>query len=355
VRSLVRDSIRGNLPGADASVPNSVLRVMSDAQGALCHLTLQYVDWLSLQLLPDTAETEWLDRHGTIWLVNADGTTGRKMATLAQGVVTLTGVGSTVVPQWTQIGYQAVSYETTEQVILLADAPTPVNTRAIDPGSAGNRLQGDGLSVQTAVPGLDSEVTVVVMDGGTDEETDEQLRGRVLERIREPPQGGAVQDYIQWAKAVPGCTRAWVYPNEMGIGTVTVRVLFDDLRADNDGFPQALDLDAVTKYIDSVRPVAVKDFWVLSPIKQYIDVSISNLNPDTDAVRGGIETSLRNMLFEMAAPGQTIFAAWKTYAIMSAPSVISFDLAETADDVMPSPGHMAVLGDIYYDKPKEGG
>src|SRR4051812_46066384 len=99
VRSLVRDAIRGNLPGADALVPNSVLRVLSDAMGALCHLTLQYIDWLALQLLPDTAETEWLDRHGDIWLVNADGTTGRKLATLAEGTVTVVGSeGGIVVP-----------------------------------------------------------------------------------------------------------------------------------------------------------------------------------------------------------------------------------------------------------------
>ena len=82
VRSVVRDNVRASLPGADASVPNSVLRVLSDTQGGLCHLTLQYIDWLALQLLPDTAETEWLDRHGDIWLVNADGTIGRKQATL---------------------------------------------------------------------------------------------------------------------------------------------------------------------------------------------------------------------------------------------------------------------------------
>ena len=69
VRSTIRDAITGRLPGADANVPNSVLRVLSDAMGALCHLTLQYIDWLALQLLPDTAETEWLDRHGQIWLV----------------------------------------------------------------------------------------------------------------------------------------------------------------------------------------------------------------------------------------------------------------------------------------------
>ena len=91
VRGLVRDNVRASLPGADASIPNSVLRVLGDAQGGLCHLTLQYIDWLALQLLPDTAETEWLDRHGQIWLVNADGTKGRKQATFASGSATFTG------------------------------------------------------------------------------------------------------------------------------------------------------------------------------------------------------------------------------------------------------------------------
>src|SRR5262252_6805305 len=105
VRSLVRDNIRGALPGADASVPNSVLRVISDAMGALCHLTLQFVEWLSLQLLPDSAEHEFLDRHADIWLKNADGTTGRKGATLAQGMVTFTGTAGAVVPLSTQLGY----------------------------------------------------------------------------------------------------------------------------------------------------------------------------------------------------------------------------------------------------------
>ena len=87
VRSLVRDQIHGSLPGSDATVPNSVLRVLGDAQSALCFLTLEYIDWLALQLMPDTSETVWLDRHAQIWLVNADGTVGRKQATLADGKV----------------------------------------------------------------------------------------------------------------------------------------------------------------------------------------------------------------------------------------------------------------------------
>ena len=105
VRSFVRDSVNAYLPNADANVPNSVLRVVSDTQGALCHLTLQYIDWLALQLMPDTAEQVWLDRHAQIWLVNADGSIGRKLATLSSGTATFTGVEGAILPQGTQLGY----------------------------------------------------------------------------------------------------------------------------------------------------------------------------------------------------------------------------------------------------------
>lgn len=350
VRSLVRDNIHAALPGSDAAAPNSVLRVMSDVQGALCHLTLQYIDWLSLQLLPDTAEQEWLDRHGQIWLVNADGTLGRKQATLASGTVTFTGLPLAVVPTATiLLGSNNVSYETLDQITLDPNAPTPVPVRAIDPGTQGNLDPGSIMSMQAPPPGIDNTVTVVTMDGGVDQETDDQLRARILKRIREPPMGGDKTDYEQWALAVPGVTRAWCFPNEMGIGTVTVRFMMDDLRASNGGFPTQVDIDAVTAYIDQMRPVTVKDRWILGPIPQMVDVHIGNLNLDSDATRGAIEQSILNMLFQQAAPGQTIYAAWKSYAIMNAPGVISFDLLDNDDDIMPSNGYMAVLGNIFYD------
>src|SRR3954469_21444160 len=89
VREMVRNDVTAALYGA-VLVGNSVLRVMSDAMAALAHLVLRFIDWLALQLLPDTAETEWLDRHGDIWLVNSDDSTGRKSATYAHGSATAT-------------------------------------------------------------------------------------------------------------------------------------------------------------------------------------------------------------------------------------------------------------------------
>jgi uncharacterized phage protein gp47/JayE len=347
VRALVRDSIRGNLPGADASIPNSVLRVMSDSQGALCHLTLQYVDWLALQLLPDTAEVEWLDRHGNIWLVNSDGTTGRKLPTLASGTVTMTGVPLTLVPAYTQLNYAGTTgYETTEDATL-SSVPIAVAVRALDPGSAGNLDTGVVLSVATPVTGVDGSATVQVLSGGTDTETDDELRARVLLRIREPPMGGDQKDYVQWALAVPGVTRAWASPLEMGMGTVTVRFMMDELRAGNGGFPLPEDIDAVRAYLDTVRPVAVKDFFVEAPIPKPINMRIPWLDLDKPATRSAITESLMQEFMLRGSPGQQWYRAWIDEGIMRAPGVNAYDLI--ADDVaMPSLGHMPILGDIRY-------
>jgi uncharacterized phage protein gp47/JayE len=350
---MVRDDITAALYGA-AFIGNNVLRVMADAMAGLAHHVLRYIDWLALQLLPDTAETEWLDRHGDIWLVNADGTVGRKMAAYATGTVTFTGNtidGGTVIPAATQLsGGNNVTYETTEQALTAAGGePVPVPIRALDAGVVGNLEAGSNLNIEPPIDGVTGSATVVSLTGGTDIENDDDLRIRVLERIRQPPQGGAAHDYVRWAKAVSGVTRAWVAPNEMGIGTVTVRVLMDDVRVDNDGFPFEIDLVPVTQYIDTVRPVAVKDFWVLAPLKQRIDMHINDLQPDTLEMRAAVEASLLAMLFDKAKPGQTIYAPWKTSAVMETPGLISFSTDSCDDDIMETPGHMAVLGDLIYD------
>jgi uncharacterized phage protein gp47/JayE len=351
VRGLVRDSIHAKLPGSDANVPNSVLRVLSDAMGALCHLTLQYIDWLALQLLPDTAETVWLDRHGHIWLTNADGSTGRKLATQAKGTADfVTSTGTVLVPNGTLLSYTTgVTYQTTADIQTDATGlPTPAPIFAIDTGTIGNLLPGTELALQTPLAGIVDSITVDTLDGGTDDETDDELRARVLFRIRQPPMGGDATDYEAWALAVPGVTRAWCSPMEMGIGTVSVRFMMDDLRADNAGFPLPQDVDTVSAYLNTVRPVTVKECWVLAPLKQLIDFDIANLNPDTTAVRAAIEQSILDMLYLYAAPGQTIYAAWKFAAVMSAAGVVSFDMTTVEDDIMPDNGHMATLGDLYY-------
>ncbi len=349
--------MKRSAPGSDAL---TVLRVVSDNQGALCHLTLQYVDWLSLQLLPDTAETEWLDRHGQIWLVNSDGSKGRKLATLAIGVASFQGiVDGTVVPAGTLL-QSAVSmppgsdllnvtmtYETLEDIVTSSGSPVDGPIRALDPGSLGNLPDGTSLSISPPIDGVFGAAIAGNLTGGADTETDDQLRAphpAANSKSADERLAGRLRDV--------GARRARCHPR---LGRMRARArdhhdsfLMDDLRASDDGWPTPADVEAVAIYIDQKRPVTVMDCYVLAPVKQFIDITIANLVPDTPEVQAEIEKSLDAMLFEMAAPGQTIYAAWVSFAIMSSPSVQSFQLVTTDDYVMPSLGHMAVIGTILY-------
>jgi uncharacterized phage protein gp47/JayE len=285
-------------------------------------------------------------------LVNADGTTGRKQATLATGTVTATGTVGSIVPAGALIGGTGsaalATYQVTAQETIGSGA-TSVPLTALNAGTIGNLNSGDTLGFLVPPVGVDGSVTVVTMDGGVDTETDNELRARILQRIQQPPMGGDQADYEAWALAVPGVTRAWASPNEMGIGTVTVRFLMDDLRASDDGWPTPADVQTVATYIDTVRPVTVKDCFVAAPIKQFLDVTIANLVPNTTEAQGEIELSLQDMLKIKAAPGQTIYASWISYAIMNSPSVVSFSLVTDTDFVMANPGSMAVLRTILYE------
>lgn len=341
LRRLVRDDIAAHLPGADASVPNSNMRALADAKAGLTYEVILYISNLAAELLPDTAQ-EWLDRHADIWLQQ-----GRKEATFAGGVVYLTGAKGVTVPALTSISSNAgVTYRTTAPVTL-GLMPTPVPVEALDAGTVGNADAGLMFRLTEAVPGVDGNVTTGEINGGVDTEGQEELRERILARIQNPPHGGAAHDYVAWAKEVPGITRAWAVGNEMGIGTVSLRVMADQLRASSNGIPTAEDLATVAAHLETVRPVAVRDLFTLAPIPEPVNLTVANLDRDDVAVRAAIEKELRDMLDRRAAPGQTIYRSWVSEAISAAVGEDHHDLT-FGNLVMPTPGHLGVIGTIAY-------
>lgn len=355
-RRIARDYVIGKLPGSGLAPPNSRMRVLSDNNAGLAHLNLLYLKWLSQQFLPDTAESDWLDRHANIWLG------GRKAASYASGTVTLTGVPEVVVPQGTILfsSQTGIQFQLTANVTL-GSGPTVAPVVSLTAGKIGNLAVSSALSTTTAQSGVDGVATVVSIAGGADAETDDELRFRVLDRIQQPPMGGDANDYVAWALRCPGVTRAWCSPLEMGPGTVTVRFMMDSLRAtddpDTNGFPLDEDVAAVQAYLDSVRPVAVKDFFVLAPTPEPVNFSVPVLHPDSSAIRAAIGASVAAMLRDEAAPAyslngvgqdaQTIYAAWISEAILHAEGVEYFDLS-MSDHVMPNAGAMAVPGTITW-------
>lgn len=353
LRRQVRDYVNARLPGADAAIPNSPLRVISDNQAGLAALNFDFLAWIAQQMLPDTADREYLDRHADIWLG------GRLQATFAGGSVMLSGVEGSTIPAGTVLSASGATFQTTEPVTLAAVA-TEAPIEALIAGEVGNRPAGARLSLVSAISGVDPNAIVVSLEGGLDIESDDHLRDRVLERIRKPPMGGDADDYVQWVKSTSigsAITRAWCAANEMGVGTVTVRFMMDDLRSDVGGFPTQDDLDAVAAHLDALRPVTVKELYVVAPEPHPISVTITGLDPDTASMQAAVITSIEAMLLERArpsttvngslVPAQTIYAAWIAEAVM-ATTGINHCTIDADDEVMEDGGKIAVLSGVYF-------
>jgi hypothetical protein len=122
----------------------------------------------------------------------------------------------------------------------------------------------------------------------------------------------------------------------MGIGTITLRFMCDDLRADNNGFPLPGDVAAMQSYIDSVRPITVLDAFVVAPIPEPVSFTLTDLDSNDPSTLANLQATVTRMLFEKGAPAfahngigqpaQTIYEAWVTNAVMEVRRA-TFDIA----------------------------
>ena len=349
-RRQVRDDIAAHLPGADASIANSVLRAIGDAIASLAHDNDLHLDWVARMMMPDTAEGEFVDRWAGIWLPE-----GRKGASYASGLLTVSGnVGASVAtgerltaPAIDADGNRSVlTFEVTAGVTLVGTTGV-VPIVAITPGALANLDEGAQLSFVTPPGGIDGSAVVAApgLAGGAEVEADQDVIGRYIARIQEPPQGGARHDYVAWALELPGVTRAWA-ARDMGIGTVTVRFLMDEVRAAGGGIPQEEDLALVHAYIDARRPVTAADLFVVAPIVQAETIEIANLNRDTPEVRNNIRLEIAEMLRARAAPGATIYASWIREAVSAATGEDHHDLA--VDNLVPDNAGSMIAIDVEF-------
>jgi len=329
-----RLSVDELLRRADAEV---LARVLAGA----AHGLYGYIDWLSRQILPDTSESEWLERHASLWLRE-----GRKPAAESTGEVSFTGVSGSVVPSGTVLTTAAgVQVATTAEVTLTAGTASAA-AAAVDAGASGNLVAGAPLSLVSPITGVQSTATVASggLTGGANIEDDEALRARVIARIQQPPQGGCAYDYEAWTLQVEGVTRAWVYPQELGLGTVTVRFVRDD---DSSLIPDAAEVATVQAYIDALRPVTAQ-VTVVAPTAVPLNITITDLTPDTAAVRAAIEAEIIDLLRREAVPGGTILLSHLREAISIAAGESDHVLTSPVANVTHATGELAVLGTITW-------
>lgn len=333
----VRTDVLSRLSTADV-LRRADAEVYASVMGGVAHGLYGFIDWLSNQLLYDTAEAEYLERWCSIWGVP------RKAAAAATGSVTFAVQAGAVIASGTLLqALDGAQYQTTADATVVGTSAT-APLAAVVAAAAGNRTTGQSLSLVSPVVGVQSTATAGALVGGADVETDDSLRTRLLARIQQPPQGGAATDYTTWALEAAGVTRAWVYPAELGQGTLTVRFVRDN---DATLIPDAGEVAAVQAYIDARRPVTAQ-VSVLAPAAVPLNFSISGLVPATTTVQAAVVAELQDLLLREATPGGTILLSHLRAAISAAAGETDYVLVSPAANVTNTTGNMSTMGMISW-------
>ncbi|RFC63595.1 Baseplate J family protein [Fulvimarina endophytica] len=272
-------------------------RAVRSEKGNLAHITRaiapevrathDHLAWWGRQYFPDTAEEEFVVRHGDIHGILP------RPATRAIGRVDIEGVAGTALPAGLELASSdGTLYATTEAAAIGANGSVSIRVAASATGPGGN-LEA-GIRLATVLPRPDvSRITVDPdgLAGGASEADWRELQAAVIAHLRQRPHGGAGFDYPTWLAAAFPVRAVKVYPDWIGRGSVGVAVVMED---DAQGrAPTEAELEAQLIYLgrpntaEGVRPVTAH-VVTLAAEPRTISPRI-RLRPDTIATRAAVE------------------------------------------------------------------
>ncbi len=358
----VAQDIASSLPGADALLRFSNLGILGKAVANLAYLHYGFLDWIALQANPFTATGEFLEAWAALKNVS------REPASSASGAVSFSGVNGTALPSDTPlVRGDGATFTTTASGTVVGGSVIVPATADPDPtgltGAFGNTPVASQMSLGQAIAGIQSTGSVTTaFTGGTDLETDDSLRSRMLAAFQNAPQGGAQSDYIGWAKNVAGVTRAWCTPNGFGVGTVVVYIMLDVTEAAHNGFPQGTngvataeprstpatgDQLAVANYIFSIEPVTAL-VYIVSPTQNMVNFTISGIAGASSTVKTAISAAITSAFLRLGSPGGTIDLSDLESEIAAINGTEGFVIAVPAGNIANGPGALPVLGTVTY-------
>lgn len=195
----------------------------------------------------DTSEGEYLEKICIPFGVY------RKQSVKSKGEVTLNGPKGTIIPVATRVQTtigESVFFVTLEEITLTGN-PVKVAVECEIGGEIGNVAIGD---INALAPGdLYGIVTVInetAIEGGVNQESDESLYKRLVDRAQNPATSGNANHYKQWALEVPGVGDVKVFPVWNGGNTVKVVLLDDNKRK-----PDESTINKVIAHIEANKPV----------------------------------------------------------------------------------------------------
>lgn len=306
----------------------------------ICALEAQN-EWTTRQCFPQTAAGEHLEMHASLRGVE------RRAAAKAEGSIRFSvdkAAGTNLsIPKGTVCMTAAsVRFETTAAGVITAGKTyVDVSAQALETGAGGNVGANTVLSMAVAPVGVSRCDNPAAFVGGLEAESDEELRGRVLETFQRLPNGANAAFYEQGAMSFPEVVAAVVLPRNRGVGTVDVVV------AKASGIPDAALLAKVKTYFRARREIAV-DVGVMSPMSKSVSVTVA-VTPaagwDFAVVKTAVEKAIRSW-FSGSRLGKNVLVAELGRYIFSVEGVSNYKLTAPAADVAVTAAQLPQLGTL---------
>lgn len=282
-------------------------------------------NWLARQLLPDTADPEYLEAHAGLRGIV------RKVAVAASGTATFTGTPGVVLPSGASLkSAGGTLYLTTEEAAVDNGGSVTAPCMAATAGALPDLLAVEVTLMQPPI-GIVAVGTATIT-GGADAESDASLLSRLLDYMRHPPGGGTAADYRRWAREVPGVGEAYVYPLRQGAGTVDIIITGDGVLASDDV------VWAAQAHIDEQRPCTAKASTVIAAVALTIDVTL-NVLPAAGHTLQTLSAPVREAVRAVFAdyrPGSPVYLSALIAAASAVPGVSDARVVAPARTVAPT-------------------
>jgi len=319
-----------DLMEADAPIPRlSVLNVLIVVMAGAVKLLYGHLYNTGMWSLPDRARGSFLTRLLSIYQVTIS------QGTASQGAVVFSGNEGSVIPTGTILAQvDGTTYETVANGLITAEGISEeVIIQSVDTGNQTN-YTGSELTLTSPPTGITGTAELVIdCTGGSNADTEEDSRTKLLQRLRTPLTAGLTSDYERICLAVTGVGRVWVRGGDWWTGPNTVAVTLAT-RENEPVSAQTLTDVQSTMYDDAnVQPGITVGVYNLTVDPVTVHVGIV---PDTTVLRQNVEITLKTLFRDGISPRETLKISDIRSAIKSA-GVDDYDIEKL------------VIGGIDYD------
>ena len=230
-----------------------------------------------------------------------------------------------------------------------------IESQSLETGSNTNQLSGVALTINSPIAGLNDTgfVRFGEIAGGTDIETDDDLRTRILEAYQRPIALFNVAQIEEQAKLVSGVTRVYVKEITPNIGQVTIY-----FTRDNDAtiIPSLSEVSKVKESILKIKPAFIRDEDVIVEAPQAVPVNFTfaSISPNTPFMQQAIIDNLTAFFRTSTEVGKNVeandynCAINNTIDVNTGAKLITYSLINPPGDITVLQNQIATLGVVNF-------